>query len=84
MAKTTDRSAREWKSPLRKLVDFFEHSRDGWKAKYMAQKEECRLMGNQVRAVEKSRQRWREIAQQAQREVGQLQKELEQYKNCGA
>ncbi|MGH7970383.1 MAG: hypothetical protein ACREIC_16795 [Limisphaerales bacterium] len=43
--------AEHWKSPLRKLVQFFKASRDRWKAKYMDMKEEFKLMGNQVRAV---------------------------------
>jgi hypothetical protein len=71
-------AARDWKSPLRKVARFFQRSRDRWKAKYLAKKQECKLLGNQVRAVEKSRAHWREIAQQAQRQVARLEKELEQ------
>ena len=62
-----DCSWRDWKSPLRKLVRFFRRSRNGWRAKYAAKKEQCKLMGNQVRAVEKSCEKWRKAAQQAQR-----------------
>lgn len=75
---TSDQSAWNWRSPLRKLVRFFRRSRDAWKAKYMAKKRECKLMGNQVRAVEKSRAKWRQAAEEAQQRVVQLQKELEQ------
>lgn len=80
----TGQSGQGWKSPLRKLVNFFHRSRDGWKAKYVAKKQECKLMGNQARAVEKSRAMWRQAAQQAQQQVRELQKELEQYKKSPA
>ena len=73
-------SGPEWKSPLRKLARFFNRSRDGWKAKYFAKKEQCKLMGNQARAVEKSRAKWRETAKQAQEQIRHLQQELDQYK----
>jgi hypothetical protein len=73
-----------WKSPVRKLVKFFQRSRNGWKAKYAAKKQECKLMGNQVRAVEKSRAKWRQAAEQAQRRVRELQHELEQHKKSPA
>ena len=45
----------EYKSPLRKLVRFFEDSRDNWKQKCVALRGELKLCKNQVRAVEKSR-----------------------------
>ena len=69
-----------WKSPYRKLVRFFKESRDRWKAKYLELKADCKLMGNQVRAVEKSRQRWRQIAEEAQQQVRQLQQDLQEHK----
>ena len=74
----------EWKSPSRKLVRFFNKSRDLWKAKYVELKTECKLMGNQVRAVEKSRERWRQLAEEAQQQVQQLQQELEEHKKSVA
>jgi hypothetical protein len=75
------RGGYEWKSPVRKLLAFFRRSRDRWKAKYMAKRDACKLMGNQVRAVEKSRAKWRKAAEQAQAQVRELQRELEQNKN---
>ena len=74
----------ELEESVRKLVRFFQRSRDGWKAKYFAKKEQYKLMGNQVRAVEKSRAKWRQAAEQAQQQVRQLQQELEQYKKSPA
>ena len=69
-----------WKTPIRKLVRFFKRSRDRWKAKYFARKEQCKRMENKARAVEKSRAKWRDAAEQAQTEIRQLRQELEQYK----
>lgn len=68
------------KSPVRKLVKFFERSRNRWKAKYFAKKVQYKLMGNQARAVEKSRAKWREAAELARAQVRELQQELERYK----
>jgi chromosome segregation ATPase len=50
----------------------------------LAKKEQYRLIGNQVRAVEKSRAKWRQGAEQAQQQVRQLQQELEQHKKSSA
>jgi hypothetical protein len=79
-----NQSGSDWKSPLRKLVQFFRRSRDGWKAKYLAKKERYKLIANQVRAVEKSRAKWRQTAEEAQQRVRQLQQELEQHKKSSA
>lgn len=69
-----------FKSPVGKLVKFFQRSRDGWKAKCQAAKLQCKRRATQIRAVERSRQRWRDKAQAAQREVRQLQRELQALK----
>lgn len=68
--------AKEFKSPLYKLVDFFQRSRDGWKAKHMDSKRKCKLLANQTRAVEKSRAKWREECKTLRRQVAKLEKQL--------
>jgi hypothetical protein len=70
------------KSPLPKLVRFFSSSRDKWKAKHANLKQQCKLLSNQVRAVEKSREKWREDALEAQRELRHLRQELEETKKA--
>ncbi len=80
----SSQSGPSWKSPLRKLVWFFKDSRDRWKEKYFTKKEQYKRMGNQARAVEKSRAKWRNAAEEAQEQVRQLQQELEQYKKSTA
>lgn len=72
-----------FRSPLPKLVKFFQKSRDGWKAKCRAVREQNKLLGNQVRAVEKSRDHWRRVAEEARRRQGELERELKDLK-CAA
>lgn len=67
-------------SPASKLVRFFEKSRNGWKAKYRELKRTCKLLQNQTRAVEKSRESWRGRALAADQRVAELEREIEQLK----
>ena len=71
---------RTLKSPLRKLVVFFENSRDRWKAKHQEIKSRLKKEQNQVRAVEKSRASWRAKAEAATQRVRELQRELAEIK----
>jgi len=80
----TEREVPSWKSPIRKLARFFGSSRDRWKAKYAALKKAYKLMSNQVRAVEKSREKWRRDATEARQHLGKLQRELKELKNSPA
>ena len=66
----------EYKSPLRKLVRFFEDSRDNWKQKCVALRGELKLCKNQVRAVEKSREHWKQTAKDAAKRAALLQEQL--------
>ena len=74
--------AQVFKSPQRKLIALFQRSRDGWKAKCKEVKRQCKKLSNQVRAVEKSRAHWREIARQEQERARQLACELERLKRA--
>jgi hypothetical protein len=74
-----------YRSPLRKLVRFFQKSRDNWKAKYHDCKRRLKKEQNQVRAVQRSRAVWREKAEAAALRVEQLERELaEAAKNAAA
>jgi hypothetical protein len=77
--KTMDRG---FKSPLRKLVVFFENSRDGWKAKHQEIKRRLKKEQNQVRAVEKSRASWRAKAVAEAARVRELERELAEIKKA--
>ena len=67
-----------YKSPMRKLVKFFENSRDGWKAKCQEAKYKVKMLRNKVRYLEKRKA-------ELNKRVKELEKELQQYrqkKNC--
>lgn len=65
-----------FKSPLRKLVRFFQRSRDQWKKKHHALKKDIKREQNQRRAVERSREYWRAKAARTERRVCELEAEL--------
>ena len=71
----------KFSSPVGKLVRFFERSRDRWKAKQQELKKERKRLLNQTRAVEKSREEWRQRAFTTQQRVRQLELELEALKS---
>jgi hypothetical protein len=73
-----------FKSPTAKLIRFFRKSRNGWKAKCQEAKRKNKKLTNQTRAVEKSREHWKQLAQLAQQQVRELRQELEELKNTAA
>lgn len=82
--KSIEQAERVLKSPARKLARFFESSRDNWKAKYAEMRKQYRVADNKVRAVTKSREHWRQTAEQAQQEARRLREELESIKKSAA
>jgi len=70
-------------SPMIKLVRFFKKSRDRWKAKHHELKKTLKHWQNQTRAVEKSRQAWRERAVAASQRVAELECQIQQLKSGG-
>jgi hypothetical protein len=70
----------EFKSPVSKLVSCFHKSRNRWKDKCQERKRQNKLLANQNRAVERSRDHWKAMAKAAQREVRQLKREIERSK----
>jgi len=79
---TSETMERSFKSPVRKLLPFFQTSRNRWKARSQQLKQELKKEQNQVRAVEKSRAAWRDKAEAAVRQVAELQQELTEIKKC--
>jgi len=67
-------------SPKSKLIRFFHDSRNRWKVKHHELKKSCKMLQNQVRAVEKSRAAWREQALASEQRVTELAGELEELK----
>ena len=62
-----------YKSPTRKLVRFFEHSRDSWKAKSQAAKVKVKYLQNRVRFLERSKAEMKSRMQALEAEVARLQ-----------
>ena len=75
---------KEYKSPSYKLLPFFQHSRDGWKAKAKQRHLQLRQLMKRVAALEKSRQKWREKAKARESNMGALRKELDEQKRDSA
>lgn len=65
-----------YKSPRRKLVRFFEKSRDNWKRKYTELKQRVRYLQNRIRYLEKSRSNWKEQAQAASENLKTVKEDL--------
>jgi len=68
----TSKPYKSYQSPLRKLVGFFERSRDQWKAKCRAAKKRLKRLKNRVRFLEQSRDRWKERAKELEAELVRL------------
>ena len=76
-----------YKSPQRKLVKFFEKSRDRWKAKCREAKIEVKRLKNRVRFLEKSKEHWKSRVQELEAELARVkakerekEEELEEFK----
>jgi len=58
-----------YKSPAHKVIGFLKKGRDSWRDKYKNLKAKLRSVENQLWAVSKSRQMWRERAEAAEEEL---------------
>ena len=64
-------------SPPRKLIRFFEKSRDQWKAKCQRAKATVKRLENRVRFLEKSKDEWKARAQELEAENAHLKAQAE-------
>jgi len=64
-----------YKSPLKKLVVFFEKSRDSWKEKYVEKKIELKRAKNQINDLKQRKESWKERAIKAEEELEESKKE---------
>lgn len=76
--------AKQYRSPIKKLVKFFEQSRDQWKQKCLDAKLRVKRLHTKVADLQASRQRWREEAEELRSQVAQLQAELAEQKTFAA
>ena len=72
MSKTENQ---DYKSPLRKLVTFFENSRNQWKEKYQLAKKTIKRLSNRVRYLEQSKEQWKQKAIALEQELKQMRVE---------
>ena len=71
---------KKYKSPLRKLVKFFEQSRDQWKEKYFQKKTQVKQLQNRVRYLERTKQEWKQKAKNLKAEVKPLEEKVSSIK----
>ena len=71
---------KSYKSPKRKLVNFFQRSRDEWKEKCQTAKATVKRLKNWATKLQRSREQWKARAQQYQQELKDLRRELEAQK----
>lgn len=63
---------KQYKSPRRKLVQFFERSRDRWKAKYGDTKRTVKRLQNKVRFLEERKAHYKERVKELERELARV------------
>jgi DNA repair ATPase RecN len=63
---------REYKSPRRKLLRFFEKSRDKWKLKYREVKKVLKRLTNGIRFLERSKAEYKQRVEDLQAQLAAL------------
>lgn len=66
----------EFKSPQRKLVSFFEKSRNLWKSKFANAKKNLKRLENRVRFLEQGKAKWKEEAKRLKAQLTIVKKEV--------
>lgn len=69
---------KEYRSPARKLIAFFEKSRDSWKAKYVEAKYTAKKLKNQVRYLKAIQKELKERVKAVEEELFHLRREKEE------
>ena len=68
-------TTKEYKSPRRKLVKFFEKSRDQWKLKCSDAKAMVKKQNNRIRFLEASKEKWKTKAIELEKELARMKGE---------
>ena len=64
-----------YKTPLKKLVKFFEQSRDSWKEKYFEKKIDLKRVTNRIYDLKNRKDYWKARALRAEQKLGQSSEE---------
>ena len=67
-----DREEKTYKSPIRKLVRFFEKSRDQWKGKCLEAKATAKGLKHRIRYLEQSKLEWKTKAKELEKELARM------------
>jgi septal ring factor EnvC (AmiA/AmiB activator) len=67
-----EREQKPYKSSLRKLVRFFEKSRDQWKAKCLEAKATAKGLKHRIRYLEQSKAEWKTKAKELEKELARI------------
>jgi hypothetical protein len=67
-----ERAEKTYKSPRRKLVRFFEKSRDQWKAKCLEAKATTKGLKHRIRYLEHSKAEWKTKAKELEQELARM------------
>ncbi len=67
-----ERKAKTYKSPIRKLVRFFEKSRDQWKAKCLEAKATAKGLKHRIGYLEQSKMEWKTKAKELEKELARM------------
>ena len=76
-----NKTSPKYKSPARKLVVFFEKSRDKWKAKYQEIKITVKRLQNRIRFLETSKAQLKIKIKELEKANNQLQKDKDNTQN---
>jgi predicted nuclease with TOPRIM domain len=71
-AKSPDSNKREYTTPAYVQAWFLKRSRDNWKTKYKELKTDAKRLENRVNDVTRSREMWRERAEELEKENAAL------------
>ncbi|MCP4374469.1 MAG: hypothetical protein GY797_41160 [Deltaproteobacteria bacterium] len=67
-----ERKAKTYKSSTRKLVRFFEKSRDQWKTKCMETKATAKGLKHRIRYLEQNKVEWKTKAKELEKELARM------------
>jgi tRNA nucleotidyltransferase/poly(A) polymerase len=79
-----ERAEKTYKSPRRKLVRFFEKSRDQWKAKCLQAKATVKGLKHRIRYLEQSKAHWKTKAKELEQELAQIRAQQERVQSLEA
>ena len=68
--------AKSYTSPPRKLMGFFEKSRDQWKAKCLEAKTNVKYLSNRIRFLAKSKDRWKHRVRALEADLAKLEAQV--------